>query len=99
MKKILLAFLTLFLAFEAFPQTSVGFRAGYTSSSYSYQPAANFRSQSTESVARPTFAFVLEHFTSKNAGIEVNFQYITLGFRQINENAVTFPKIGQSLTI
>ncbi len=92
MKKILLAFLMFSLAFEAFPQTSVGFRAGYTSSSYSYQPAANFRSQSTESVVRPTFALVVEHFTSKNAGIEMNLQWITLGFRQINENAVTLPE-------
>ena len=80
---ILLSFL-IFLSHFGFSQTSVGVRAGYATSSYSYRPAANFRAISTESVGKPTFALVVEHFNSKNAGIELNIQWITLGFQQVN---------------
>lgn len=84
MKKTILAFLMILSAYQAFSQTSVGIRAGYTTSTYSYRPAANFRAIGTEAVGKPTFAFVIEHFNSKNAGIELNLQLITLGMNLPN---------------
>lgn len=69
-----------------FSQLSVGIRGGVTSSSYSYQPAAGIRTRSVDGIGAPTFAFVAEYFNSKNAGIEVNIQKITLGFRQFNDS-------------
>ncbi|TFV93571.1 PorT family protein [Algoriphagus kandeliae] len=80
-----LIFLFVLLGMEAFSQTSVGIRGGYASSSFSYRPAANIRNQSTESIAKPTFSLVVEHFNAKNAGVELNLQLITLGFRQLND--------------
>jgi hypothetical protein len=38
-----------------------------------------------EGIAAPTFALVLEYFDSKNAGVELNVQQITLGFNQVND--------------
>lgn len=80
----------LFLFLLAIPmvskaQLSIGIRGGYAASSYSYQPTAGQRSRTLDGVGRPTFAFVLEYFNAKNAGIELNAQQITLGFRQFNE--------------
>lgn len=68
-----------------FSQLSVGIRGGITSSSYSYQPAAGIRTRSVDGVGATTIAFVAEYFSSKNAGVEVNIQKITLGFRQFND--------------
>ncbi|MFC3416845.1 outer membrane beta-barrel protein [Algoriphagus hitonicola] len=84
MRFLLFLLLTAFTSLPALAQTSVGIRAGYTTSTYSYRPAANFRAISTEAVGKPTFAFVIEHFNSKNAGIELNLQLITLGMNLPN---------------
>ncbi|MFL0682326.1 MAG: porin family protein [Algoriphagus aquaeductus] len=82
--------ITLLIALCLFPclawaQLSVGIRGGYSTSSYSYQASAGTRSRSVEGVSAPTFAFVFEYFDSKNAGIELNVQQLTIGFRQLNE--------------
>jgi hypothetical protein len=37
-----------------------------------------------DGIGAPTFALVVEYFNSKNAGIELNLQQLTLGFRQVN---------------
>lgn len=85
MRITLLAFLFLICGFTAFSQTSIGIRGGYTTSTYTYRPAANSRGEKVESLGNPTFALVIEHFNSKNAGIEANFQWVTMGFEQIQE--------------
>lgn len=66
-------------------QTSIGIRGGYATSSYSYRPSPNNRPVSVEGLGKPTFALVFEHFNAKNAGLEVNFQLLSIGFSQINE--------------
>ena len=83
-KTILLLFFLSLPSFS-FAQLSIGVRGGFTSSSYSYQPAAGFRARSVDGIGAPTFAFVAEYFNSKNAGVELNIQQITLGFRQFND--------------
>mgnify|MGYP005748267933 CR=1 FL=1 len=85
-KTILIVFLVIFPLFS-FAQLSVGIRGGYSLSSYSYQPTAGQRSRSLDGVGSPTFAFVVEYFNAKNAGIELNVQQITLGYRQFNEES------------
>lgn len=82
--------ITLLIAFCLFPclawaQLSVGIRGGYSTSSYSYQASAGTRSRSVEGIGAPTFALVVEYFDSKNAGIELNVQQLTIGFRQMND--------------
>lgn len=72
------------ISFLSLAQTSIGIRGGFATSSYGYQPTANSRKVSSEGIGVPTFAFVFEHFGSKNAGIELNIQYLTLGFSQEN---------------
>lgn len=82
-----LIFLSLFLLpLASFAQLSVGIRGGYATSTYSYQPGPAYRSRSLDGIGRPTFAFVVEYFNAKNAGVELNVQHITLGFRQYNDD-------------
>jgi hypothetical protein len=94
----LLLFLCLFPA-ATWAQLSIGIRGGYASSSYSYQATGGTRSRSVEGVAAPTFAVVVEYFNSKNAGVELNIQQITLGFRQLsateklNQTEFTYLKV------
>lgn len=82
MKRIFLAFLFCLSAASLSAQTSVGIRGGYSTSSFSYIPSLNIRSISVEGLSNPTFALVIEHFNAKNAGVEVNFQYLGTGFSQ-----------------
>lgn len=87
MQKILFALFLFTLPLGAFAQLSVGIRGGYATSSYSYQATAATRSTSVDGIGAPTFALVVEYFNSKNAGIELNIQQLTLGFRQFNPEA------------
>ncbi len=87
MRRIIFSSLLFILSLSAYSQTSIGIRAGYSSASYTYRPAANLRAVSVSGVTAPTYAFVFEHFNSKNAGIELNIQSITLGFAQKNEDS------------
>jgi hypothetical protein len=81
-----LCFTLIFLGFSAigFAQTSIGIRGGYTTSNYSYRATPGSRASSVPGIGRQTFAFVFEHFNAKNAGLEVNFQYLSIGFAQPN---------------
>jgi hypothetical protein len=67
-------------------QTSIGLRGGFGSSSITYQPVPSSRRIDVPGISAPTFAFVIEHFSAKNAGVELNIQYLSLGFRQENKN-------------
>lgn len=63
-------------------QTSFGIRGGYSVSSMSYRYSAGRPAVRTGGISAPTFAFVMEHFAGKNAGIQIEIQYLTLGFTQ-----------------
>ncbi|MFT4860150.1 MAG: hypothetical protein ACI8SN_002090 [Algoriphagus sp.] len=84
MRAIGLTLLFLLFAWTSYAQTSVGIRGGYTTSSYTYQASPGSRANSVSGLERPTFALVFEYFNAKNAGIEVNFQYLSIGFAQPN---------------
>ena len=83
-KKLLLLGLIL-LPGMAWAQLSLGIRGGLATSSYSYQATAGTRVKKVDGIAAPTFALVLEYFDSKNAGVELNVQQLTLGFAQVND--------------
>ena len=82
-KLVLLVFIL--LPGMAWAQLSLGIRGGLATSSYSYQATAGTRVKKVDGIAAPTFALVLEYFDSKNAGVEVNLQQLTLGFAQVND--------------
>jgi hypothetical protein len=63
-------------------QTSFGIRGGYSVSSMSYRYSAGRPAVRTGGISAPTFAFVMEHFAGKNAGIQIEIQYLTLGYTQ-----------------
>lgn len=82
MNRITLVLVFLISSFSLNAQTSIGIKGGYTTSSFSYIPALNIRSSSVDGLSAPTFAFVFEHFNAKNAGIELNIQYLSTGYSQ-----------------
>lgn len=87
MNKVLLTSIFILSSLAALAQTSVGIRGGYTTSTYSYRPSPSSRATSVEGIGAPTFALVFEHFNAKNAGIEVNVQFLSIGFSQIEEES------------
>lgn len=103
MNRIILVLIIMISSFSIKAQTSIGIKGGYTTSSFSYIPALNIRSISVDGLAAPTFAFVVEHYNAKNAGVELNIQYLSTGFRQsiadtegvisINETQLDYFKI------
>lgn len=82
MNRIILVLILVISSFSLKAQTSIGIKGGYTTSSFSYIPALNIRSISVDGLSAPTFAFVFEHFNAKNAGIELNIQYLSTGYNQ-----------------
>ncbi|EKB50089.1 outer membrane beta-barrel protein [Cecembia lonarensis] len=86
--------LGLALIFEAkvLAQTSVGLRGGISSSEVTYRYQLGRPPVFTSGVRHSTFAFVIEHFGQKNAGIQLELQRITLGYTQENE----FQQVNQS---
>lgn len=86
MNRIVFTGIFFFISFISLAQTSIGIRGGFVTSSYGYQPAANSRKISVSGIGAPTYAFVFEHFGSKNAGIELNFQLLSIGFQQLDED-------------
>lgn len=87
MNRVLLTSIFILASFAAVAQTSVGIRGGYTTSTYSYRPSPSSRATSVDGIGAPTFALVFEHFNAKNAGIEVNVQFLSIGFSQIEEES------------
>lgn len=72
----------LLLSSLGFSQTSVGIRGGFSTSTYNYLPTAGSRAVDVSGLGGATFALVFEYFNAKNAGIELNLQYLQLGFEQ-----------------
>lgn len=66
-------------------QTSVGIRGGISTSSMQYRYSAGRAEVRTGGITAPTFALVIQHFASKNAGVQIEIQKITLGFTQLND--------------
>lgn len=87
MNRALLIGIFMLASVTSFAQTSIGIRGGYTTSTYSYRPVPSSRAISIEGIAAPTFALVFEHFNAKNAGIELNLQFISIGFSQIKTDS------------
>jgi hypothetical protein len=85
MVKKLLILVLILLPGMGWAQLSLGIRGGLTTSSYRYQATAGTRVKKVEGTVAPTYAVVFEYFDSKNAGIEVNIQQLTLGFKQVND--------------
>jgi hypothetical protein len=85
-KSLFLLFLILMGVSEtSLAQTSFGIRGGYSSSNITYRYEAGRPPVRTSGITAPTFAFVLEHFTNKNAGVQIELQYLKLGFTQEDE--------------
>ncbi|WP_373495285.1 outer membrane beta-barrel protein [Aquiflexum sp.] len=86
LKSVVLLFLILMGFSEASEaQTSFGIRGGYSSSNITYRHAPGRPPIRTSGITAPTFAFVLEHFGNKNAGIQIELQYLKLGYTQEDE--------------
>lgn len=63
-------------------QTSIGFRGGYSSSNYSYRFRPGSPVTRTGGITAPTYSFVIEQFLAKNAGAQIEIQYVQLGYTQ-----------------
>ncbi len=66
-------------------QTSVGFRGGASISSVSYRYQLGRPVEFSDGITAQTYSFVIEHFGQKNAGVQFELQYITLGYNQEND--------------
>lgn len=67
---------------EISAQTSFGIRGGYSISSMTYRYELGRPPIRPNGISSPTFAFVVEHFNNKNAGVQFELQYLTLGYTQ-----------------
>lgn len=61
-------------------QTSVGFRGGVSQSSVSYRPQIASVSYKVPGISTPTYSLVVEQFFAKNAGAQIEFQWLTTGY-------------------
>lgn len=102
MKWKILGFLLLFGGgFTDFTQaqTSIGVRGGFSSSNYSYRPEPGRSVVRVGGIVDPTYAFVFEQFLAKNAGVQLEFQFLKLGYTQedtlerVNQTELEYIKI------
>ena len=70
----------IFIALGVQAQTSIGFKGGYTTSSGSYRITLGSFPRSLTGVTAPTYSFVIEQFFDKNAGAQIEFQFLTTGY-------------------
>ncbi|SIS64824.1 porin family protein [Belliella pelovolcani] len=75
-------FIASLLSESVYAQTSVGFRGGYSVSNYSYRFTPGARTTRSPGITAPTYSFVIEQFLAKNAGAQIELQYIQLGYTQ-----------------
>ncbi len=79
----LLSFVFLGIALApASAQISVGVRGGYSVGSFTYRAEAGRPLILSDGISAPTAAFVFEYFGQKNAGIQMEIQYLTGGYTQ-----------------
>ncbi len=79
---VVLVFSFCLICEELAAQTSVGFRGGYSISNYSYRFRPGARLTRTPGIIAPTYSFVVEQFLAKNAGAQIEIQYLQLGYTQ-----------------
>lgn len=81
LRKTAILSLLLCLAFlEIQAQTSVGIRGGISQSSLSYRPQIASVSYKVPGISTPTYSLVVEQFFAKNAGAQIEFQWLTTGY-------------------
>jgi hypothetical protein len=73
-------FSLLLIMVETEAQTSVGIRGGVSKSSLSYRPQIASVDYSVPGISTNTFSLVVEQFFVKNAGAQIEFQYLTIGY-------------------
>ncbi|SFT73322.1 Outer membrane protein beta-barrel domain-containing protein [Algoriphagus locisalis] len=96
MNRVLLTSIFIIVSFVVSAQTSVGIRGGYATSTYSYRPTPSTRGISVDGLGTPTFALVFEHFNAKNAGLEINLQFLRLGFTQISDEDIELELVNET---
>lgn len=80
-------------------QTSIGVRAGISSSTVGYRSLPGTPVRRTGDVRAPTYSFVLEQFFSDNAGAQIEVQWLTHGYSEadtlgnINESRLDYLKV------
>lgn len=80
MKKTLLVFLFFLIFMGVNAQTSIGLRGGISQSSLSYRPEIASFAYKVPGISTPTYSLVIEQFFTKNAGAQIEFQYLTTGY-------------------
>jgi hypothetical protein len=81
-KQLMFVAALIFLAEYAAAQTSVGFRGGYSNSSVNYRSRPGAPMIRAGGISAPTYSFLIEHFAQKNAGLQAELQYLTLGYTE-----------------
>ena len=81
-KKLQILLVLMLVTELSLAQTSVGFRGGYTQSSVNYRVRPGAPLIRAGGVTAPTYAFVIEHYGQKNAGLQLELQQITLGYTE-----------------
>ncbi|HSJ69083.1 MAG TPA: porin family protein [Anditalea sp.] len=80
-------------------QTSIGVKAGYSSSNVTYRSRPGTPPRRTGDVLAPTYSLVIEQFFSNNAGAQLEVQWLTHGYAEqdtlgnINESRLNYLKI------
>ena len=91
--------LTLCSIIELRAQTSIGIRAGYSTSTVSYRSVPGTPARRTGDVPSYTYALVIEQFFSDNAGAQIEVQWLTHGYSEqdtlgnINESRLDYIKV------
>src|SRR5690554_1515376 len=79
-KTAILLFLLCLSLVDIQAQTSLGIRGGISQSAVSYRPQIASVSYKVPGVSAPTYSLVVEQFFAKNAGAQIEFQWLTTGF-------------------
>ncbi|MCH7415467.1 PorT family protein [Belliella sp. R4-6] len=85
MQKSFTLFLLLFVGLiseNLLAQTNIGIRGGYSTSNYSYRFRPGSIVTRTGGITAPTYSLIIEQFLAKNAGAQIEIQYLQLGYTQ-----------------
>ncbi|MDO6438836.1 outer membrane beta-barrel protein [Cyclobacterium sp. 1_MG-2023] len=76
----ILLFLVSIFSGELVAQTSIGIKAGYTQSSATYRTSLGTYPRDVTGFKAPSYSLVIEQFFEKNAGGQIEFQFLTTGY-------------------
>lgn len=79
-KTYLCIFSLLLIMVQVEAQTSVGIRGGISQSSLSYRPHIASVDYTVPGISTETYSLVIEQFFAKNAGAQIEFQSLTIGY-------------------